>query len=46
MRAALHDLQLARLFIVYPGDKAYALNEQLEVLPLARVAHLNLSEKR
>lgn len=43
MRAALQDLQLARLFIVYPGDKGYALDENIEVLPLARVAHLNVS---
>jgi uncharacterized protein len=38
MRAALHDPQLARLFVVYPGDKDYALDENLEGIQFAHVA--------
>ena len=40
MRAALHDLQLARLYIVYPGDKDYALDETIEAVQLANVGRL------
>ena len=35
MRIALHDLQLDRLYVVYPGDRRYALGDRLEVVPLA-----------
>lgn len=41
MRAALHDLQLARLFVVYPGDKDYALDESIEAIQLAHVEQLS-----
>lgn len=37
MRVALEDLGLRRLFVVYPGEKAYDLNERISVLPLAQV---------
>lgn len=35
MRIALHDLQLDRLYVIYPGDRRYALGDRLEVVPLA-----------
>jgi predicted AAA+ superfamily ATPase len=38
MRFALADLDLDRLFVVYPGDKAYPLHDRIEVLPMARLA--------
>lgn len=35
MRIALHDLQLDRLYVVYPGERRYTLAERVEVVPLA-----------
>ena len=35
MRVALSDLQLDRLYVVYPGTKRYRLSPQVEVVPLA-----------
>ena len=35
MQIALRDLQLDRLYVVYPGDLRYALDERIEVVPLA-----------
>lgn len=35
MQIALNDLDLARLFVVYPGTESYALNERVEVVPIA-----------
>ncbi|MCC7292374.1 MAG: ATP-binding protein [Phycisphaerales bacterium] len=34
MRMALTDLELERLYVVYPGEKAYTLAERIEVIPL------------
>ncbi len=34
MRAALEDLRLDRLLVVYPGDRRYPLTERVEVVPL------------
>jgi predicted AAA+ superfamily ATPase len=34
MRAALDDLQLDRLIVLYPGDRRYPLGERTEVVPL------------
>jgi predicted AAA+ superfamily ATPase len=34
MRAALEDLRLDRLLVVYPGDQRYPLAERVEVVPL------------
>lgn len=34
MRIALHDLMLDRLIVVYPGDRRYALADDVEVIPL------------
>lgn len=38
MRAALEDLKLDRLIVLYPGDKAYSLMERVEVVPLIHLA--------
>lgn len=35
MRIAMHDLQLDRLFVVYPGELRYALADRIEAVPLA-----------
>lgn len=34
MRVALADLKLDRLLVIYPGEQAYRLAEQVEVMPL------------
>ncbi len=38
MRHALQDLQLDRLVVLYPGQRAYPLTEWVRVLPLATLA--------
>jgi hypothetical protein len=40
MRVALDDLRLERLFVVYPGEKDYTLDERIQVLGLRNVAGL------
>jgi hypothetical protein len=40
MRVALHDLKLERLYVIYPGERDYALDERIEVLALRHVARL------
>ena len=35
MAVAIADLKLDRLFVVYPGNSAYQLNDETEVVPLA-----------
>jgi predicted AAA+ superfamily ATPase len=37
MRTALKDLELDRLLVVYPGEKAYKLSDRIEVVPLSRI---------
>lgn len=36
MRIAMADLKLDHLFVVYPGEKAYTLAKNVEVIPLAK----------
>ncbi len=36
MRIALADLRLDQLYVVYPGEKTYALAKNAEVIPLAK----------
>jgi predicted AAA+ superfamily ATPase len=36
MRTALADLKLDHLYVLYPGDKTYALGKKVEVMPLAK----------
>ena len=38
MRAALHDLKLEALYVVYPGDRRYALAQNVEAVPPAAPA--------
>jgi len=38
IRIALEDLGLERVAVVYPGTKRYAVNERVEVVPLATLA--------
>ncbi len=38
MRAALDDLGLERLTVLYPGDLAYDLHPRIQVVPLANLA--------
>jgi hypothetical protein len=35
MKIAMHDLQLDRLYVVYPGERRYTLAQRIEVVPLA-----------
>jgi len=37
MRIALEDLDLKRLFVVYPGTESYELDEQTVVIPLGQI---------
>jgi hypothetical protein len=37
MRVAIEDLALSRLFVVYPGDTHYALDDPIEVAGLTRL---------
>ena len=34
IRTALNDLKIDQLTVIYPGDKTYALSEQVNVMPL------------
>ena len=40
MRAALADLKLERLFVIYPGEKNYVLDDRIHVLALRNVEDL------
>ena len=42
-RVALSDLELEHLWVVYPGDEAYALDDRISVLPVANVPALGQS---
>ena len=44
MRVALEDLQLEHLWVVYPGDRPYVLDERLSVVPVHRLPELMESE--
>ena len=39
MHVALADLKLDRLWVVYPGSRAYELHDKVSVIPLETVAH-------
>ena len=34
MRIAMQDLKLTHVWVVYPGDEAYDLDERISVLPV------------
>jgi uncharacterized protein len=40
MRAAVEDLGLERLFVLYPGEKDYALDERIQVMAFGNVSRL------
>ena len=40
MRVALEDLGLDYLWILYPGDDAYVLDDRIAVHPVSRVSEL------
>jgi predicted AAA+ superfamily ATPase len=37
MAAALHDLKLERMFVIYPGDQEYEIDDKIVVVPIVRV---------
>ena len=39
MRIAIEDLALERIAILYPGERRYALSDEIEVIPLADLEH-------
>jgi predicted AAA+ superfamily ATPase len=40
MKAAVEDLELERLWVVYPGKAAYRLTEKIQVLPRAEIGEV------
>ena len=40
MRVALEDLGLSHLWIVYPGEEAYPLDDRISVLPVSQVGEV------
>ena len=43
MRAALTDLELSKLLVIYPGKHSYPLTEKIQAIPLARLAEESTS---
>ena len=41
MRTALRDLSLKHLWVIYPGDETYALDERITVLPIRDIPDLS-----
>ncbi|MBT3317319.1 ATP-binding protein [bacterium] len=41
MRIAIDDLNLEQLWIVYPGEHAYAIDDKISVMPLSKLGELN-----
>ena len=37
LRVAMGDLKLERIFVIYPGEKVYDLDENIQVMPLSTV---------
>lgn len=37
MKSAVNDLELSRLWIIYPGEKSYALTPQISTLPITEL---------
>lgn len=40
MHTALADLKLQRLYVVYPGERSYSLDERIRVVPLSTIPEL------
>lgn len=43
MHSAIQDLGLERIWVVYPGDQAYALDDRIAALPLADLGKIELA---
>ena len=41
MRVAMRDLRLKHLWVIYPGDETYALDERITALPIQDVPDLS-----
>jgi hypothetical protein len=41
MHSVIKDLELEKLFVVYPGKAAYKLSEKIQVLPLSSIQKEN-----
>ena len=37
MKTAVEDLELERLWVVYPGKAAYPLSENIQVIPISDI---------
>ncbi|MBU2513216.1 DUF4143 domain-containing protein [bacterium] len=42
MSTAIKDLELEHLWVVYPGDQRYALNEKITVIPFEEISRLKV----
>ena len=40
LHIAMEDLKLERAWVVYPGERRYALTERIEALPLRQIAQI------
>jgi hypothetical protein len=45
IHVALEDLQLDKIYVVYPGTERYTLHARVEALPLAGLPDLRLVHK-
>ena len=43
MYSCIEDLDLEHLFVIYPGEKQYQIDEKISVLPLKQYGSLNNS---
>lgn len=44
MRSALDDLRLDKLWVIYPGERRYALHERVTVLPFTAALTMDQRE--
>jgi len=42
LRSAIEELSLEHLWVIYPGDKKYALDKKITVLPLAELLEISI----
>ena len=42
MRTVIEDLGLTHLWVLYPGDREYPLNDTITALPLRKIHDLQL----
>lgn len=43
MRIAINDLELEHLWVIYPGDQQYSLDDKITVLPLEKISQLPIT---